>query len=72
MWLRGFAYLHYEIKPLVFHCDIKATNLLLDSKIRFKVLDFSLAKQSSEGQSHHTTRVVGTYGYLAPKYALYG
>ncbi|KAL1290719.1 hypothetical protein AAHE18_20G150000 [Arachis hypogaea] len=40
--------------------------------MKAKVADFGLAKQGSEGQSHLTTRVAGTYGYLAPEYALYG
>lgn len=69
---KGLAYLHYEIKPPIYHRDIKATNILLDSKMRAKVSDFGLAKQGNEGQSHLTTRVAGTYGYLAPEYALYG
>lgn len=69
---KGLAYLHYGIKPAIFHRDIKATNVLIDSEMKAKVADFGLAKQSSEGQSHLTTRVAGTYGYLAPEYALYG
>lgn len=69
---KGLAYLHYEIKPPIYHRDIKATNILLDSKMKAKVSDFGLAKQGNEGQSHLTTRVAGTYGYLAPEYALYG
>lgn len=69
---KGLAYLHYEIKPPIYHRDIKATNILLDSAMKAKVADFGLAKQGNEGQSHLTTRVAGTYGYLAPEYALYG
>ncbi|RZB69044.1 probable receptor-like protein kinase At1g11050 [Glycine soja] len=69
---KGLAYLHYEIKPPIFHRDIKTTNILLDSKMNAKLADFSLVKQGREGQSHLTTRVAGTYGYLAPEYALYG
>lgn len=69
---KGLAYLHYEIKPPIYHRDIKATNILLDSTMKAKVADFGLAKQGNEGQSHLTTRVAGTYGYLAPEYALYG
>ncbi|KAJ1378070.1 Serine/threonine-protein kinase, active site [Sesbania bispinosa] len=69
---KGLAYLHYEIKPPIYHRDIKATNILLDSKMSAKLADFGLAKQGNEGQSHLTTRVAGTYGYVAPEYALYG
>ncbi|CAA7396747.1 unnamed protein product [Spirodela intermedia] len=69
---KGLAYLHYGIKPAIYHRDIKATNILLDSEMRAKVADFGLAKQIRGGESHLTTRVAGTHGYLAPEYALYG
>lgn len=69
---KGLAYLHYGIKPSIYHRDIKATNILLDMDKKAIVADFGLAKQSKEGQTHLTTRVAGTYGYLAPEYALYG
>lgn len=70
---KGLAYLHYGVKPAIYHRDIKGTNILLDSEMKAKVADFGLAKQiGDEGQSHLTTRVAGTYGYLAPEYALYG
>ncbi|KAG9135456.1 hypothetical protein Leryth_007227 [Lithospermum erythrorhizon] len=69
---KGLAYLHYGVKPGIYHRDIKATNILLDADMRARVADFGLAKQSKEGQSHLTTRVAGTHGYLAPEYALYG
>ncbi|KAI3752987.1 hypothetical protein L2E82_25030 [Cichorium intybus] len=64
--------LHYGVKPAIYHRDIKATNILLDENMRARVVDFRLAKQSRERQSHLTTRVAGTHGSLAPKYALYG
>uniref|UniRef100_A0A2N9IRT0 non-specific serine/threonine protein kinase n=1 Tax=Fagus sylvatica TaxID=28930 RepID=A0A2N9IRT0_FAGSY len=69
---KGLAYLHYGVKPAIYHRDIKATNILLDADMRARVADFGLAKQIREGQSHLTTRVAGTHGYLAPEYALYG
>ncbi|KAF9609531.1 hypothetical protein IFM89_016892 [Coptis chinensis] len=69
---KGLAYLHHGIKPAIYHRDIKATNILLDNEMKARVADFGLAKQCKEDQSHLTTRVAGTYGYLAPEYALYG
>ncbi|XP_065847937.1 probable receptor-like protein kinase At1g11050 [Euphorbia lathyris] len=69
---KGVAYLHYGVRPAIYHRDIKATNILLDSDMKAKVSDFGLAKQSKEGQSYVTTKVAGTHGYLAPEYALYG
>ncbi|KAJ4748284.1 Protein kinase [Rhynchospora pubera] len=69
---KGLTYLHYGVKPAIYHRDIKATNILLDSEFQARVADFGLARQSKEGQSHLTTRVAGTHGYLAPEYALYG
>ncbi|CAI9103842.1 OLC1v1002414C1 [Oldenlandia corymbosa var. corymbosa] len=68
----GIAYLHYGVKPGVYHRDIKTTNILLNADLRARIADFGLARQSREGDSHLTTRIVGTHGYLAPEYALYG
>uniref|UniRef100_A0A7N2R0C8 non-specific serine/threonine protein kinase n=1 Tax=Quercus lobata TaxID=97700 RepID=A0A7N2R0C8_QUELO len=69
---KGLAYLHYGVKPAIYHRDIKTTNILLDADMRARVADFGLAKQIKEGRSHLTTRVAGTHGYLAPEYALCG
>ncbi|KAJ6766680.1 PROMASTIGOTE SURFACE ANTIGEN PROTEIN PSA [Salix purpurea] len=57
---KGLAYLHYGVKPAIYHRDIKGTNILLDDDMRARVADFGLVKQSEEGQSHLTTRVAGT------------
>lgn len=70
---KGLAYLHNGIEPAIYHRDIKATNILLDDDMNARVADFGLARiTTKEGESHITTRVAGTHGYLAPEYALYG
>lgn len=69
---KGLAHLHYGIKPVIFHRDIKVTNILLNWEMNVKVADFGLVKQIKEGKSHLITRVAGTYGYLAPEFVLYG
>ncbi|XP_027927403.1 probable leucine-rich repeat receptor-like serine/threonine-protein kinase At3g14840 isoform X1 [Vigna unguiculata] len=69
---RGLAYLHGESRLKIVHRDIKATNVLLDKDLNPKISDFGLAKLDEEGSTHITTRVAGTYGYMAPEYAMHG
>ncbi|XP_057518866.1 probable receptor-like protein kinase At1g11050 [Amaranthus tricolor] len=69
---KGLAYLHYGVIPAIYHHDIKASNILLDSDMRARMAEFGLGRQSIQGQSHLHTRVTGTHGYLAPEYAMYG
>ncbi|KAG9130623.1 hypothetical protein Leryth_011870 [Lithospermum erythrorhizon] len=69
---KALAYLHYGVKPAIYHRDIKATNILLGADMRAKVADFGLVKQSSKRLSNMPTKAAGTRGYLAPEYALYG
>ncbi|KAJ1385315.1 Serine/threonine-protein kinase, active site [Sesbania bispinosa] len=63
------AYLHEAIEPKVIHRDIKSSNILIDDEFNAKVSDFGLAKLLDSGESHITTRVMGTFGYVAPEYA---
>ncbi|KAL8541972.1 hypothetical protein ACS0TY_002997 [Phlomoides rotata] len=66
---KALAYLHEAIEPKVVHRDIKSSNILIDEEFNAKVSDFGLAKLLGAGKSHITTRVMGTFGYVAPEYA---
>ncbi|XP_071682410.1 probable LRR receptor-like serine/threonine-protein kinase At1g56140 [Lolium perenne] len=69
---RGLAYLHEESSIRVVHRDIKASNVLLDGNLNPKISDFGLAKLYDEQETHVSTKVAGTFGYLAPEYAMRG
>ncbi|KAI9177116.1 hypothetical protein LWI28_011266 [Acer negundo] len=66
---KALAYLHEAIEPKIVHRDIKSSNILIDDEFNSKVSDFGLAKLLDSGESHITTRVMGTFGYVAPEYA---
>ncbi|XP_025013573.2 probable serine/threonine-protein kinase PIX13 [Ricinus communis] len=69
---RGLAFLHTSDKKVIYR-DFKASNILLDGNYNAKISDFGLAKLGpSGGDSHVTTRVMGTYGYAAPEYIATG
>lgn len=70
---RGLAYLHEDSNPYVIHRDFKSSNILLGHDFTAKVSDFGLARTALEdGNKHISTHVMGTFGYLAPEYAMTG
>ncbi|RZC67382.1 hypothetical protein C5167_011064 [Papaver somniferum] len=69
---KGLAFLHSSEKKIIYR-DFKASNILLDGHFNAKLSDFGLAKNGPlAGDSHVTTRVMGTYGYAAPEYVATG
>ncbi|MFS7992564.1 putative non-specific protein-tyrosine kinase RLK-Pelle-RLCK-VIII family [Helianthus anomalus] len=70
---KGLDYLHEKVQPSIIHRDVRSSNVLLFEDLRAKIADFNLSNQAPDMAARlHSTRVLGTFGYHAPEYAMTG
>ncbi|XP_022679025.1 probable protein kinase At2g41970 isoform X2 [Setaria italica] len=70
---RGLEYLHEKVQPSIVHRDIRSSNVLIFDDFSSKIADFNLTNQGTDTAARlHSTRVLGTFGYHAPEYAMTG